>query len=372
MLKEGENKGLTSEYSWFKTHEEDYLNEQELGYQLKDKKNRDWLYWLIAFIVTLSFVGFTVNRMSNSAGEVKVSQEISRMTAQEAVDHLFDEDGQWIRRNLTEDEFNQVSDKVDELEESSEKVHIKVRLDSAEEQLVSQLEALKLVNGLKTASGSVNIDLDREVTEKEASKFPDKYNPEYVEELRLEYEELLVLIRESYEIQDKIVGIGKKTDQYIDGNELSVLEEKVEGLPTSGRKERLQRDIKVLQELYEGQQKEIKERQAIEAERRKEEEARQQRIEAEKEAQRQKELEEERKRQEIIEEQKREQEERDRIEQERREEVIREQERLEEEQRIREEEAEKERQKIIEEQNREEQESNEQNSQGNVGDGEGE
>lgn len=331
MLKDGEDKKVTSEYEWFKEHEKEYLDKQTLGYRLEKKKNKDWVYWLVAFIVTFSFVGFTVNRMSQSAGEVKESQEISRMTAKEGVDHLYDEDGEWIRRNLTVNEYEQVEEKVKELEESSDKVHIKVRLDEAKEQLDSQEEAKRLVNELKNENGEANIDLKESVIEEKEGDFPSNYNPEYAKELELEYKELVIVIKESYKVQEEVIMMGSQTDKYIDGNQLKVLVEKVEGLPKSERKEKLLRDIRVLQDLYEEQQEEIRKREEIEAQRRKEEAERQQRIEAEKEAQRQRELEEERKRQEILEEQRREKEEQERLEQERREEVIKEQERLEQE-----------------------------------------
>ena len=341
-----------TDYQQFKEIEEpNYLKTQRNNVQSGTKKRKDWLWWLIALVVLSTSIYFVVDHMFESRDEVYNSAQIARLSAREAVEQMFDGELEYIRRDLTEEEYNQIHEMVDNVPESSEKVQINSLLRKAGEQLESQLEAQHLVDSLKTSSGEPNVDLKRNDLIKDKSAFPRGYDPEYAQELETEYQELVTVIVLAIDLQDAIRKLAR-SDEKLDKSELDQLNIEVEKLPFSDRKTQLTYDMKALYQTYDKQQE------AEEAYRREQEEIRRKEEEIR--------LEEQRKEQERIEQQQRE-EQRLREEQERREQEERD--RLErEEQRRREEQEQLEREeqeRLEQEQLEQEQEQNNNNNNSN-------
>ena len=311
-----------TDYQQFKEIEEpNYLKTQRNNVQSGTKKRKDWLWWLIALVVLSTSIYFVVDHMFESRDEVYNSAQIARLSAREAVEQMFDGELEYIRRDLTEEEYNQIHEMVDNVPESSEKVQINSLLRKAGEQLESQLEAQHLVDSLKTSSGEPNVDLKRNDLIKDKSAFPRGYDPEYAQELETEYQELVTVIVLAIDLQDAIRKLAR-SDEKLDKSELDQLNIEVEKLPFSDRKTQLTYDMKALYQTYDKQQE------AEEAYRREQEEIRRKEEEIR--------LEEQRKEQERIEQQQREEqrlrEEQERREQEERDRLEREEQRRREEQ----------------------------------------
>lgn len=362
-----------TDYQQFKEIEEpNYLKIQRNNVQSGTKKRKDWLWWLIALVVLSTSIYFVVDHMFESRDEVYNSAQIARLSAREAVEQMFDGELEYIRRDLTEEEYNQIHEMVDNVPESSEKVQISSLLRKAGEQLESQLEAQHLVDSLKTSSGEPNVDLKRNDLIKDKSAFPRGYDPEYAQELETEYQKLVTVIVLAIDLQDEIRKLAR-SDERLDKAELDQLNIEVEKLPFSDRKTQLTYDMKALYQTYDKQQEELKKQLEEERKRQEAEEAEEAYRREQEEIRRKEEeirLEEQRKEQERIEQQQRE-EQRLREEQERREQEEREQEerdRLErEEQRRREEQEqlEREEQERLEQEQLEQEQNNNNNSNDN-------
>lgn len=354
----GSNKDTqTTEYERFKDNEKDYIKSKVYGDE--PKKRKDWIWWLVAVAVLSTSIYFVVDHMLESRDAVYDSEQIARLSAREAVEQMFDEDENgelsYIRRDLTVEEYNQIKEMVDEVPESSEKVHINSLMRLAGEQLESQVKALELVNGIKTASGEPNVDLSEDDLLDDMEEFPRNYNPDFARELEQEYTDIASIIIDANDLEERIKELWENEDEPLDKAELDRLDTQVENLPFSDRKSQLTYDMKALYQRYDRQQEEL-EKQREEEERRREEQERYRREQEEirrQEAERQ--AEEEAREQAIIEQQLEEerqrQEERERIEREERERMeqqIREQQEREARQRA-EEEARREQQRIEEE-----------------------
>lgn len=284
MAKGNTTKKQQTEYERFKDNEPEYIesmtrqgNKNQNG---NGKKRKDWVYWLVAVIVvTFSIIGVT-NHMVNSREELTQEEQIAKLSAVEAVEQLFDENQEWIRQDVTQEEFDQVNQKVDDLTESSEKVKISSLLGKAEEQLTSQLEGQALVKGLTIDGGEANVDLEKADLLESLDDFPSNYNPEYVEELKEDYSGLAKKIAQALELQERIRELGVEMDTYLNKSELDKLNKRVEDLPFSDRKSQLTYDMKALYSEYDKQQKELEEQRAREQRQREAEEAKRKEEEA--------------------------------------------------------------------------------------------
>lgn len=269
-----------TDYQQFKEIEEpNYLKTQRNNVQSGTKKRKDWLWWLIALVVLSTSIYFVVDHMFESRDEVYNSAQIARLSAREAVEQMFDGELEYIRRDLTEEEYNQIHEMVDNVPESSEKVQISSLLRKAGEQLESQLEAQHLVDSLKTSSGEPNVDLKRNDLIKDKSAFPRGYDPEYAQELETEYQKLVTVIVLAIDLQDEIRKLAR-SDERLDKAELDQINIEVEKLPFSDRKTQLTYDMKALYQTYDKQQEELKKQ--LEEERIEEERLEQERLEQEK------------------------------------------------------------------------------------------
>ena len=379
-MSRGSNKGTkTTEYGRFKGNEQEYINTRVYEYEPKPKMRKDWIWWLLAVIVLSTSIYYVVDHMVESRDAVYDSEQIARLSAREAVEQMFDEDENgelsYIRRDLTVEEYNQIKEKVDGVPDSSEKVQINSLMRLAGEQLESQEEAIELVNSIKTASGEPNVDLRRADVLSDADRFPDGFNPEYVEELKTEYQRLARIVNDAHVLKETIQGLAVQLDEYLVKQQLDSLQQQVDALPFSDLKHQLTIDMKALYQEYDRQQEELENQRKIEeeirrqeAEKRAEEEARKQAIiEQQLEEERQIQAERdriEREERELIEQLEREQQEREQQEreaQQRAEEEARlEQERLEEEARLEQERQERERIEQEEQQRIEEEQSQQQ------------
>lgn len=351
-----------TDYQQFKEIEEpNYLKTQRNNVQSGTKKRKDWLWWLIALVVLSTSIYFVVDHMFESRDEVYNSAQIARLSAREAVEQMFDGELEYIRRDLTEEEYNQIHEMVDNVPESSEKVQISSLLRKAGEQLESQLEAQHLVDSLKTSSGEPNVDLKRNDLIKDKSAFPRGYDPEYAQELETEYQELVTVIVLAIDLQDEIRKLAR-SDERLDKAELDQLNIEVEKLPFSDRKTQLTYDMKALYQTYDKQQEELKKQ--LEEERKRQEAEEDYRREQEEIRRKEEEirLEEQRKEQEILEQQQREEqrlrEEQERREQEERDRLEREEQRRREEQ----EQLEREEQERLEQEQLEQEQNNNNNN----------
>lgn len=324
----GSNKGTkTTEYERFKGNEQKYINTRV--YEGEPKRRKDWVWWLVAVFVLSTSIYFVVDHMVESRDAVYDSAQIARLSAREAVEQMFDEDENgelsYIRRDLTMEEYNQIKEMVDEVPDSSEKVQINSLMRLAGEQIESQVEALELVNSIKTASGEPNVDLSKRDLLEDMKEFPRKYNPEYAEELEKEYVKIASIIEGANDLQLRIKELWANEEEYLDKAELDSLDTQVENLPFSDRKSQLTYDMKALYQRYDRQQEELEKQRKIEEERRAEQERYRQEQEEIRRKEAEKRAEEEARKQAIIDQQlekeRQEQTERDRIEREERERI---------------------------------------------------
>lgn len=277
-----DNKNVTrEEYRKFKKEEPEYIKKKVDEMSPKNRKSKkDWMIWSGVIVVVSVLVFGTVNHMMESREEVSQEQVVNRLSAGEAVEQMFDSSGEWIRTDLTQKEFDVVSQKVDELDDSSRKVKISSQLNTAREQLESQLEAISLVNGLKTSGGVANVDLKTEDLLNDMEDFPSNYNPEYVEELKKEYQTLFEEIKKAESLQKRVRELAVDMDGYLDKTVLDSLDEQVKGLPDSDKRDQLVYDMKSLYQEYDKQQEELERIREEEERQRRKEEARRKEEEA--------------------------------------------------------------------------------------------
>lgn len=271
----GSNKGTkTTEYERFKGNEQEYINTRV--YVDEPKRRKDWIWWLVAVFVLSTSIYFVVDHMVESRDAVYDSAQIARLSAREAVEQMFDEDENgelsYIRRDLTMEEYNQIKEKVDKVPDSSEKVQINSLMRLAGEQLESQLEALELVNSIKTASGEPNVDVSKKDLLEDMRDFPRNYNPEYAKELEQEYVKIASIIERANDLQLRIKELWNNKEEYLVKAELDSLDTQVENLPFSDRKSQLTYDMKALYQTYDRQQEELEKQRKLEEERRAEQE----------------------------------------------------------------------------------------------------
>lgn len=266
-----------TEYEKFKKNEPGYI--ESLLHKDTKKRKKDWIWWLVALAVVSTSTYFLVDRMVESREELTQVSKIDKLSAEEAVHQLYDEEGKWIRKDLRQAEYDLVKQKVEDLNDSAEKAKIRSLLATAGEQLESQLKGLALVNGLKTKSGDINVDLKEKDLVTDLKDFPKNYNPEYVEELKSEYQKIAKVIEKAIDLQTRVRELTVGMDKGLDKTELDSLNKQVEGLPYSDRKMQLTNDMKALYQEYNKQQEELKKQLAeekrqreIEEERRRQEE----------------------------------------------------------------------------------------------------
>lgn len=265
-----------SEYNKFKQQEDSYLDSVQVEQEKKPNRWKELGIWVVAIMVLSTSIYFAVDYMLTSRDEVYSSAQVARLSAREAVDQMFaeDENGElaYIRRDLTQEEYDQIEEMVEIIPESSEKVQINIKLRDAGEQLQSQLRAIELVEGLKTQEGDPNVDLKRSEVITEIDRFPDNFNPTYALELQEEYQAMAKVITDAHDLKDEIQELAVQLDDYLDKQQLDSLQTRVDGLPFSDLKSQLTFDMKALFQEYDRQQEELEEQRLEEERRRKEEE----------------------------------------------------------------------------------------------------
>lgn len=253
--------GLT-EYEKFRLGEPSYIQSkvsEEDKKKVKKKGHKEVIGWLVALTLIGGGIYGVTNHMFESREDVYQAENVARMTAEEAVENLYDSDGKYVRRDLMQEEYDQVVAMVAEVPESSNKVKINSRLEQAGEQLKEQLEAVELVSTLRLPNGEVNVDLDGDVIKENLASFPSKFNPDYAKELKDKYEEASKVIKNAIKLEESIRALGTETDTRLDKAELDLLNKEVDGLPMSERKSRLTLDMKALYQEYNRQQDVIRE-----------------------------------------------------------------------------------------------------------------
>ena len=253
--------GLT-EYEKFRLGEPSYIQSkvsEEDKKKVKKKGHKEVIGWLVALTLIGGGIYGVTNHMFESREDVYQAENVARMTAEEAVENLYDSDGKYVRRDLTQEEYDQVVAMVAEVPESSNKVKINSRLEQAGEQIKEQLEAVELVSTLRLPNGEVNVDLDGDVIKENLASFPSKFNPDYAKELKDKYEEASKVIKNAIKLEESIRALGTETGMSLDKAELDLLNKEVDGLPMSERKSRLTLDMKALYQEYDRQQEVIRE-----------------------------------------------------------------------------------------------------------------
>lgn len=253
--------GLT-EYEKFRLGEPSYIQSkvsEEDKKKVKKKGHKEVIGWLVALTLIGGGIYGVTNHMFESREDVYQAENVARMTAEEAVENLYDSDGKYVRRDLTQEEYDQVVAMVAEVPESSNKVKINSRLEQAGEQIKEQLEAVELVSTLRLPNGEVNVDLDADVIKENLASFPSKFNPDYAKELKDKYEEASKVIKNAIKLEESIRALGTETGMSLDKAELDLLNKEVDGLPMSERKSRLTLDMKALYQEYTRQQDVIRE-----------------------------------------------------------------------------------------------------------------
>lgn len=251
-----------TEYEKFRLGEPSYIQSkvsEEDKKKVKKKGHKEVIGWLVALTLIGGGIYGVTNHMFESREDVYQAENVARMTAEEAVENLYDSDGKYVRRDLTQEEYDQVVAMVAEVPESSNKVKINSRLEQAGEQIKEQLEAVELVSTLRLPNGEVNVDLDADVIKENLASFPSNFNPDYAKELKDKYEEASKVIKNAIKLEESIRALGTETDTSLDKAELDLLNKEVDGLPMSERKSRLTLDMKALYQEYNRQQDVIRE-----------------------------------------------------------------------------------------------------------------
>ena len=251
-----------TEYEKFRLGEPSYIQSkvsEEDKKKVKKKGHKEVIGWLVALTLIGGGIYGVTNHMFESREDVYQAENVARMTAEEAVENLYDSDGKYVRRDLTQEEYDQVVAMVAEVPESSNKVKINSRLEQAGEQIKEQLEAVELVSTLRLPNGEVNVDLDADVIKENLASFPSNFNPDYAKELKDKYEEASKVIKNAIKLEESIRALGTETDMSLDKAELDLLNKEVDGLPMSERKSRLTLDMKALYQEYDRQQDVIRE-----------------------------------------------------------------------------------------------------------------
>lgn len=238
--------------------------------------------WLIrgvialTVIILLGFGGFMLRNAFTNFGDATTEQVYE---GESAVNGLFGEDGK-IKARLKAEEVNVAREYVENLDEGTVKIELRLKVSQAEEQLEEQTKAERLVSDI-TKDGRPYIDINDNSLVARAANFPTNYNTEYARQLSDQYNTAYDAVESAKKLERDFYTTINATDVTL--SQVDKYREPIETLQESNLKIRLSNDfndkVKELKIAAEEQRKR-EESESIEARKRSESESIEQSIQA--------------------------------------------------------------------------------------------
>lgn len=230
----------------------------------------------LTVIILLGFGGFILRNAFTNFGDATTEQVYE---GESAVNALFGEDGK-IKARLKAEEVNVAREYVDNLDEGTVKIELRLKVSQAEEQLEEQTKAERLVSDV-TKDGRPYIDINDNSLVARAANFPTNYNTEYARQLSDQYNTAYDAIESAKKLERDFYTTINATDVTL--SQVDKYREPIEKLQESSLKIRLSNDfndkVKELKLAAEEQRKR-EESESIEARKRAESESIAQSIQA--------------------------------------------------------------------------------------------
>lgn len=230
----------------------------------------------LTVIILLGFGGFILRNAFTNFGDATTEQVYE---GESAVNALFSEEGK-IKARLKAEEVNVAKEYVENLDEGTVKIELRLKVSQAEEQLEEQTKAERLVADI-TKDGKPYIDINNNSLVARAANFPTNYNTEYARQLSDQYNTAYDAIESAKKLERDFYATINASDVTL--SQVDQYREPIEKLQESSLKIRLSNDfndkVKELKLAAEEQRKR-EESESIEARKRAESESIAQSIQA--------------------------------------------------------------------------------------------
>lgn len=216
-------------------------DEQDTEEPLPDEVNpkEKWLIRgviALTVIILLGFGGFILRNAFTNFGDTTTEQVYE---GESAVNALFGEDGK-IKARLKVEEVNVAREYVDNLDEGTVKIELRLKVSQAEEQLEEQTKAERLVADV-TKDGRPYIDINDNSLVARAANFPTNYNTEYARQLSDQYNTAYDAIESAKKLERDFYTTINATDVTL--SQVDKYREPIETLQESNLKIRLSNDF---------------------------------------------------------------------------------------------------------------------------------
>lgn len=218
-------------------NEEFYVEEGvEEGDEEPDTRKRMIQIGGIVGVVLLALT-FSMFLLSNAFGSNGRVENLDTQQIEALVGDLFSESGN-IKRDLSKDELDIAKQYVNNLDEGTLKVELRLKLTQAEEQLAKQTQALALVQGVMK-DGQPYIDLNRNSLPQKVDQFPMNFDTAYAQELSTKYYNAYDVIEQAHKLEDELYTvINNPATTLLD---IDAFRSRIEQLPSSQLKTKLSR-----------------------------------------------------------------------------------------------------------------------------------
>lgn len=187
--------------------------------------------------VVLLALTFSMFLLSNAFGSNGQVENLDTQQIEALVGDLFSESGN-IKRDLSKDELDIAKQYVNNLDEGTLKVELRLKLTQAEEQLAKQTQALALVQGVMK-DGQPYIDLNRNSLPQKVDQFPMNFDTAYAQELSNKYYNAYDVIEQAHKLEDDLYTvINNPATTLLD---IDAFRSRIEQLPSSQLKTKLSR-----------------------------------------------------------------------------------------------------------------------------------
>lgn len=187
--------------------------------------------------VVLLALTFSMFLLSNAFGSNGQVDNLDTQQIEELVGDLFSESGN-IKRDLSKDELDIAKQYVNNLDEGTLKVELRLKLTQAEEQLSKQTQALALVQGVMK-DGQPYIDLNRNSLQPKVDQFPMNFDTAYAQELSTKYYNAYDVIEQAHKLEDELYAVINNTASTL--ADIDAFRSRIEQLPSSQLKTKLSR-----------------------------------------------------------------------------------------------------------------------------------
>lgn len=187
--------------------------------------------------VVLLALTFSMFLLSNAFGSNGQVDNLDTQQIEVLVGDLFSESGN-IKRDLSKDELDIAKQYVNNLDEGTLKVELRLKLTQAEEQLSKQTQALALVQGVMK-DGQPYIDLNRNSLQPKVDQFPMNFDTAYAQELSTKYYNAYDVIEQAHKLEDELYTVINNTASTL--ADIDAFRSRIEQLPSSQLKTKLSR-----------------------------------------------------------------------------------------------------------------------------------